>query len=57
MESEAITSILMQMEFIRLNSYEAETRAEVLRCEREYNRLWKIVEPMIAERDALETKT
>jgi hypothetical protein len=35
----------MQMEQLRMDSYEAESAAHERRLLREYGRLWKIVEP------------
>ena len=49
-DSELLTRLLTQMEHIRMESYEAETKAEERRLVREYGRLWKIVQPMLQAR-------
>lgn len=41
------TNILMEMERLRMDSYEADSVAEKRRLNREYARLWKVVQPML----------
>jgi hypothetical protein len=47
MTRDTVNGILRQMEQIRMDSYEAETVREERRLDREYGRLWKIIEPYV----------
>lgn len=47
MTRDQVNSILRQMEHVRELSYEAETRAEERRLDKEYGRLSKSIEPWI----------
>lgn len=49
-ERDILSNLLMQMEHVRMESYEAETKAEEHRLTREYGRLWRIVKPMLAKK-------
>lgn len=50
MTREQVNSTLAYMERLREASYEAETKAEERRMLREYNQLWKSVEPFLSEK-------
>jgi hypothetical protein len=47
MTREQISQTLLYMERLRLDSYEAESRAEERRLTQEYGRLWRMVRPYV----------
>ncbi len=47
MTREEVSRTLRHMEQIRMDSYEAEGAREEKRLDREYGRLWKLIEPYV----------